>query len=318
MTKDNTTNTSSTDEIIGSLLPGGREDKEKAQNEQIQNLPLNKLAAFENHPFKVEQDADFQKLVESIRENGVLIPAVARPKGDGYELIAGHRRKFACQILGIETMPVLVRDMTNEQAIVAMVDSNVQRENVRPSEKAFAYKMKLDALNRQLGRPTEKEGQVVPHYSGKRSTAIIGENSGESYKQVQRYIRLTELIPPLLQMVDDKRIAFNPAVELSYLPKEQQSRLLSVMEAEQATPSLSQAQKLKTLCVEEPLDEPTITEVMREPKANQKELVRIPYDRVRGILKRDMPLNEMTDLILKAVEDYQRKLVRQREYRDAR
>lgn len=288
------------------------------QNEQIKNLPLSKLATFENHPFRVAQDEDFQKLVDSIKENGVLIPVIARPKGDGYELIAGHRRKFACQILGIQEIPVLVRELTNEQAVIAMVDSNVQRENILPSEKAFAYKMKLEALNRQLGRPAEKEGQVVPHYSGKRSTAIVGENSGDSYKQVQRYIRLTELIPQLLQMVDDKKIAFNPAVELSYLPKKEQELLLSAMEAEQATPSLSQAQKLKALSADGKLDESAISEAMQEQKANQKEQVRIPYDKVKAIVHKDMPPKELEDFILKAVTKYQAYLNKQKTDRDAR
>ena len=199
-----------------------------------------------------------------------------------------------------------------------MVDSNVQRENILPSEKAFAYKMKLEAIKRQLGRPSEKEGRAVPHYLGKRSTAILGENSGESYKQVQRYIRLTELIPQLLQMVDEKRIAFNPAVELSYLPEEQQVILLSAMEAEQATPSLSQAQKLKALSNDGVLDEAAILSVMQEQKANQKEQVRIPYDKVKAIIRKDLNPKEMEEFILKAVADYQKKLIRQQQNRDVR
>jgi len=213
---------------------------------------------------------------------------------------------------------VLVRELTNEQAVIAMVDSNVQRENILPSEKAFAYKMKLEAIKRQLGRPAEKEGQVVPHYSGKRSTAVIGEISGDSYKQVQRYIRLTELIPQLLQMVDEKRIAFNPAVELSYLPKEQQTILLSAMEAEQSTPSLSQAQKLKALSADGKLDEAAIQEIMTEQKANQREQVKIPYDKVKALIKKDLPPKELEDFILKAVADYQKKLIRQAQNRDSR
>jgi ParB family chromosome partitioning protein len=298
--------------------PQKREEQNTMQKEHIENLPLTKLTAFESHPFQVKQDEDFQKLVESIKENGVLIPAIARAKGDSYELIAGHRRKFACQILGIEAMPVLVREMTNEQAVIAMVDSNVQRENILPSEKAFAYKMKLEALNRQLGRPAEKEGQVVPHYLGKRSTAIVAENSGESYKQVQRYIRLTELIPQLLQMVDERKIAFNPAVELSHLPKEQQLLLLSAMEAEQSTPSLSQAQRLKALSSEGKFTEDSAIDVMREQKGNQQEQIKLPYDKIRTIIKKDMNPQELTAFILRAVEDYQKKLVRQQQSRDSR
>jgi len=317
MTKENRAMTQSVDEVVDSLLSDKSEITADMQNERIEHMPLAKLTAFKDHPFKVNQDDEFNKLLDSIKENGVLMPLIARPQGDKFELIAGHRRKLAAAIAGLETLPVLIRSLTDEQAVISMVDSNVQRENVLPSEKAFAYKMKLDALNRQLGRPSEKEGQVVPNYSGKRSTAILGENTGDSYKQVQRYIRLTELIPKLLQMVDDKRIAFNPAVELSYLPQGQQTLLLSVIEAEQATPSLAQAQKLKMLSSEEILDEPTITGIMREQKANQKEKINIPYEKVRAILQKDMPFKEMEDFILKAVDEYQRKLMRQKN-RDAR
>ena len=283
--------------------------------EQIVNLPLNKLAVFENHPFIVKQDEDFQKLVESIRDNGILIPAVARPKDDGYELISGHRRKFACQILGIDTMPVLVRELTNEQAVIAMVDSNVQRENILPSEKAFAYKMKLEAVKRLPGRPKNNSSQVGTNY---RADVLVAQNTGESRNQVQRYIRLTELIPQLLQMVDDKKIAFNPAVELSYLPKEHQQLLLSAMEAEQSTPSLSQAQKLKAMSADGALNEVSMMEAMREQKANQKEQIKIPYEKITAILKKDMPPKEMESFILKAVADYQKRLMRQQQNRDAR
>lgn len=285
------------------------------QNEKIINLPINKLAAFDQHPFKVQQDEDFQKLVDSIRENGILIPAVARSKGDGFELIAGHRRKFACQILGIQEMPVLVRELTNEQAVIAMVDSNVQRENILPSEKAFAYKMKLEAVKRLPGRPKNNSSQVGTNF---RADALVASNTGESRNQVQRYIRLTELIPQLLQMVDEKRIAFNPAVELSYLPQEQQTMLLSAMEAEQATPSLSQAQKLKVLNNDGALNEAAILSVMQEQKANQKEQVRIPYDKVKAIIRKDLNPKEMEEFILKAVADYHKKLIRQQQNRDAR
>ena len=290
----------------------------KTKQEQIQNLSLSKLVAFENHPFRVAQDEVFRKLIDSIKENGVLIPVVARPKGDGYELISGHRRKLAAAIAGLDAIPVLVRELTDEQAVIAMVDSNVQRENILPSEKAFAYKMKLDAMNRQLGRPAEKEGQVVPHYLGKRSAAVIGENSGDSYKQVQRYIRLTELIPQLLQMVDDRKIAFNPAVELSYLSNEQQELLLSAMDAEQSTPSLSQAQKLKVLSSGSEFDESAMRGIMTEQKGNQREMVKISYDKVKSIIKTDMPPKELEAFSLKAVAAYQKKLVRQTQNRDSR
>ena len=285
-----------------------------AEKEQIQHLPLSKLATFENHPFRVAQDEDFQKLVESVKENGVLIPAIARPKGDGYELIAGHRRKLAAAIAGLDTIPVLVRNLSNEQAVIAMVDSNVQRENILPSEKAFAYKMKLDAIKRQ-GKRTDLTSRQVGE---KWSISLVSKDSNESERQIQRYIRLTELIPQLLQMVDEKRIAFNPAVELSYLPEEQQVILLSAMEAEQATPSLSQAQKLKALNNDGALDEAAILAVMQEQKANQKEQVRIPYDKVKAIIRKDLNPKEMEEFILKAVADYQKKLIRQQQNRDAR
>ena len=285
-----------------------------AEKEQIQHLPLSKLATFENHPFRVAQDEDFQKLVESVKENGGLIPAIARPKGDGYELIAGHRRKLAAAIAGLDTIPVLVRNLSNEQAVIAMVDSNVQRENILPSEKAFAYKMKLDAIKRQ-GKRTDLTSRQVGE---KWSISLVSKDSNESERQIQRYIRLTELIPQLLQMVDEKRIAFNPAVELSYLPEEQQVFLLSAMEAEQATPSLSQAQKLKALSNDGTLDEAAILAVMQEQKANQKEQVRIPYDKVKAIIRKDLNPKEMEEFILKAVADYQKKLIRQQQNRDAR
>jgi ParB family chromosome partitioning protein len=288
---------------------------EKRQNEQIQAIPLNKLAAFENHPFRVKQDDDFQKLVDSVKENGILIPAIARPKGDGYELIAGHRRKMAAMAAGLDTIPVLVRELTDEQAVIAMVDSNVQRENILPSEKAFAYKMKLDALNRQ-GKRSDLSSS--PPGTRLRSDEIISKEAGESRNQIQRYIRLTALNPQLLQLVDEGKIAFRPAVELSFLSQEQQTLLLSAMEAEQATPSPAQAQRLKKLSGDKALTEGTMTDVMRERKANQREQVRIPYDRVRAVIKQDLNPKELEDFIIKAITDYQKKLSRQQPNRDAR
>ena len=274
-------------------------------DEHIQQISITQLIPFENHPFKVRQDEELQKLVESIKDNGILIPAIARPKGEGYELIAGHRRKLAAAIAGLPTLPVLVRDLTDEQAVIAMVDSNVQRENVLPSEKAFAYKMKLEAVKRLPGRPKGNSSQVGTNY---RADAIVAENAGESRNQIQRYIRLTELIPQLLKMVDDRKIALNPAVELSYLTKEQQSLLLSAMEAEQSTPSLSQTQRLKALSAEGKLTEDSVLEVMREQKGNQQEQIKIPYGRIRSIVKKDMLPKELEDFIIKAIEDYQKKL----------
>jgi ParB family chromosome partitioning protein len=258
-------------------------------------LRLEQLTAFANHPFHVLQDDEMQRLMNSIRENGVLMPAVARPKGDGYELISGHRRKAACELLGLETMPVLVRVMTDEQAIIAMVDSNVQRENLLPSEKAFAYKMKSEAMKHQ-GKATSTQ------VAQKLSVARIGEEAGESKDQVRRFIRLTELIPRLLQMVDDKKIAFNPAVELSYLTQEEQTLLLSTMESEQATPSLAQAQRLKQRSGEGTLDEPAMLSLLREPKANQKEQVRLPCDKLKAYFPKNYTVEQMEKEILKLLE----------------
>ena len=284
-----------------------KDEDNKVKKDEIRNLPLNKLKAFENHPFRVTQDEDFQKLVDSIKDNGILIPAVARPKDDdSYELISGHRREFACRILGIDTMPVLVRELNNEEAVIAMTDSNVQRENILPSEKAFAYKMKMDAVKRQAGRPKNNSSQVGTNF---RADALVAQNTGDSRNQVQRYIRLTELIPQLLQLVDDKKIAFIPAVELSYLSKENQELLLSAMEAEQSTPSLSQAQKLKAMSMEGKLTEDSLMEIMREQKANQREQLRIPYDKITTIVKREMTPKEMEEFVLKAVADYHKKLL---------
>jgi ParB family chromosome partitioning protein len=291
-----------------------QEQRDDIKKERIETLPISLLSAFKSHPFKIIRNEDFNKLVDSIKENGVLIPAIARPKGDGYELIAGHRRRAACEALGIDIMPVLVREMTDEQAIITMVDSNVQRENVLPSEKAFAYKMKLEALNRQGQRADLTSTSVV---SKSRTSEKVGLDAGDSREQVRRYIRLTELNPQLLEMVDTGKIAFRPAVELSYMSMEHQMLLLSVIDAEQLTPSLSQAQKLKTMSVEGTLDEHSITALMKEQKGNQQEQIKIPYEKVKSILKRDISVKEIEDIIFRAIVDYQRKLQRQ-QYLDAR
>ena len=213
------------------------ESRQDAAREKVMEIPLSELYAFKNHPFKVQDDEQMLDTAQSIREYGVLVPAIARPRKDGgYELISGHRRKRGCELAGLETMPVIVRDMDDDAAICVMVDSNIQRESLLPSERAFAYQMKLEAMKRQGTRRDLTSGQVGPKL---RSNAIVAEQAGESVKQVQRFIRLTKLIPQLLDMVDEKRIAFNPAVELSYLKPQEQTELLDAMESEQATPSLS-------------------------------------------------------------------------------
>jgi len=283
-------------------------DAATATGEQVRQIPTDQLFPFKDHPFKVTDDQAMQDTVESIKEYGVLVPAIARPRPDGgYELISGHRRQHACELAGITTMPVIVRNLDDDAATILMVDSNLQRENILPSERAFAFKMKLDAMNRQLGRPTkENVGQVVPDFSGKRSTAIIGEQAGESYKQVQRYIRLTELIPELLSMVDDRQMAFNPAVELSYLTKEQQQMLSQEIENCQATPSLSQAQRLKKFSQEGKLDEGVIMAVMSEEKKDIDK-VTLPGETINKYFPKSYTPKQKQDTIIRLLEQWQHK-----------
>ncbi|MCL2426967.1 MAG: ParB/RepB/Spo0J family partition protein, partial [Oscillospiraceae bacterium] len=278
-------------------------------NDKIEMLPVSKLEDFKSHPFNVTENEDFNKLMESIKENGVLMPAIARPKGDSYELISGHRRKAVCEKLGIDTMPVIVREMTDEQSIIYMVDSNVQRENILPSEKAFAYKMKMDALKRQGQRSDLTSTPVV---SKLRTDETVGLESGESREQVRRYIRLTELNPQLLKLVDEGKIGLRPAVELSFLTKPHQKLLLSVMESEQSTPSLAQAQKLKLYSLEGLLDENKVTSLMQQQKPNQHESIKISCGKIRELLNKDMTVNEIENFIFSAITDYQKKLQRQR------
>ena len=243
--------------------------------EYIQQLSPDKLIPFQKHPYQVREDATMDELVESIRVHGVLSPLLARPKGDGYELVSGHRRRLAAQKLGLPTVPVLVREMTDDEAVILMVDSNLQRENLLPSEKAFAYKMKLEAMKHQ-GRATSR--QLV----GKSESADkVGQGSGESGRTIQRYIRLTNLVPPLLQMVDDGRIAFSPAVELSHLTEEEQVELWDLIGQEDATPSLSQAIRMKQLSREAKLTLEVLYAILTEEKPNQKEQVRIKTESLR-------------------------------------
>lgn len=254
--------------------------------EKVQNIPLSELHPFKKHPFKVIDDESMLRTVESVAQYGVLAPAIARPREEGgYELISGHRRHHASELAGRETMPVIVRNLDDDAATILMVDSNLQRETILPSERAFAYRMKKEAVERTLGRPNKNVGQVVPDYFGKRTTEIIGEGTGESYKQVQRYIRLTELIPELLSMVDEKKISFNPAVELSYLTKEEQQDFLEAMDMEQNTPSLSQAQRLKKLSQEGNCTLEAMAEIMAEVKKDELDKVTIKND----VLKKYFP-----------------------------
>lgn len=263
--------------------------------EYIQQLSPDNLVPFQNHPYQVREDAALSELMESIRTHGVLSPLLARPKGECYELVSGHRRRLAAQKLGLKTVPVLVREMTDDEAVILMVDSNLQRENLLPSEKAYAYKMKLEAMKHQ-GKATS--GQVVQKLSVER----VADEANENYKTVQRYIRLTNLVPPLLQMVDDGRIAFSPAVELSYLTKEEQAELWDLIGQEDATPSLSQAIRMKQLSREAKLTPEVLYAILTEEKPNQKEQVRIKTESLRKYFPRNYSAQQMEREILKLLE----------------
>ena len=284
--------------------------------EKVMEIQTDKLVGFRNHPFQIKDDETLKALCESIRDYGVLSPLLARPTADGnYEIVSGHRRKAAAMKLGMEKLPVLVREMTDDEAVILMVDSNIQRENLLPSEKAYAYKMKLEAMNRRLGRPVEKEGQVVPDYFGKRSTEVLGDMTGESYKTVQRYIRLTFLQKPILDLVDDGRIAFSPAVELSYLTKLEQAELWDIMQSEDCTPSLSQAVRMKKLSKIAQLTPELIFDIMSEEKANQKERVRIDVSQLRKYFPKSYTTAQIEKSILRMLEEQYEKKQRSKEIR---
>ena len=277
----------------------------------VEELPLSELTPFKNHPFKVKNDAEMAELMKSIADAGVLSPALARPKeGGGYELISGHRRLAACKALGMDTMPVIVRKLTDEKAVITMVDSNLQREHILPSEKAFAYKMKLDALKHQ--------GKTSAQVAQKLSVEIVGEAAGESKDQVRRYIRLTNLIPEILQMVDDGKIALTPAVELSYLQPPEQETLFSIMDCDEVTPSLSQAQRLRRMSEEQRFTDSAVMQLMSEVKGNQVEYVKVPVDKLRSYFRPDTSMKQMTETLVKAMDFYNKHLERQRQDRDAR
>ena len=267
--------------------------------EYIQQLSPDKLVPFQNHPYQVREDAALSELMESIRTHGVLSPLLARPKGESYELVSGHRRRLVAQKLGLKTVPVLVREMTDNEAVILMVDSNLQRENLLPSEKAFAYKMKLEAMKRQAGRPSKNSPQVAANL---RSDDEIAKQAGISGDTVRRYIRLTNLVPPLLQMVDDGRIAFSPAVELSYLTKEEQAELWDLIGQEDATPSLSQAIRMKQLSREAKLTPEVLYTILTEEKPNQKEQVRIKTESLRKYFPCNYSTQQMEREILKLLE----------------
>ena len=291
------------------------EERLDAKKPKVEEIPLDKLIPFKEHPFKVVEDEEMERLKESIRESGVLIPALARPIEGGYELISGHRRMDACDSLGMTTMPVIIRQLTDEEAIIAMVDSNLQREHIPPSEKAFAYKMKMDALKKTPGRPSKNLSQLATNSD---TAKEIGKQSGESRDQVFRYIRLTNLISEILEYVDDGRIALTPAVEISYLTEREQYTLLDSMECDEVTPSLSQAKRLRRFSEDHTLTDNDIMDIMSEIKGNQKEYVRVPADSLRKYFNRDTTVKQMEQTIVKAMEYYNRHLERQRNDHDAR
>ena len=282
------------------------ESRADAQREKVQEIPLGELHPFRNHPFKVKDDAAMQDTVDSVREYGVLVPAIARPDPDGgYELIAGHRRHHASELAGKETMPVIIRDLDDDAATIIMVDSNLQREELLPSERAFAYKMKLEAMKRQAGRPSRENVSQVG--TQKRSDQIMAEQVGESRNQIQRFIRLTELIPTLMDMVDERKIALNPAVELSYLKKEEQTLLLEAMDSEQATPSLSQAQRLKKFSQQKMLSLDVMRAIMSEEKKTDLDRVTLKNETLRRYFPKSYTPKQMEDTIIKLLEGWYKK-----------
>ena len=281
------------------------ESRADAQREKVQEIPLGELHPFRNHPFKVKDDAAMQDTVDSVREYGVLVPAIARPDPDGgYELIAGHRRHHASELAGKETMPVIVRDLDDDAATIIMVDSNLQREELLPSERAFAYKMKLEALKHQGARTDLTSSQVGTRL---RADELIAQQLGESRNQIQRFIRLTELIPTLLDMVDERKIALNPAVELSYLKKEEQTLLLEAMDSEQATPSLSQAQRLKKFSQQKMLSLDVMRAVMSEEKKTDLDRVTLKNETLRRYFPKSYTPKQMEDTIIKLLEGWYKK-----------
>ena len=286
------------------------ESRQEQQREQVQQIPIGELFPFKNHPFKVLDDESMQRTVESVEQYGVLSPLIARPRPEGgYEIISGHRRQHAAQLAGLETLPVIVRNMDDDAAVLLMVDSNLQRENILPSERAFAYKMKLEAIKNQGARSDLTSVQVAP----KLSTEKIGEEVGMSKDNVKRYIRLTNLVPELLDMVDEKKIAFNPAVELSYLDESQQRDFLEAMNDTQNAPSLSQAQRLKKLAQEGHFSYDVAFAVMGEEKKDELDKVVIKNDTLRKYFPRSYTPKQMEDTIIKLLEQWQRKQQRQNE-----
>jgi ParB family chromosome partitioning protein len=284
------------------------ESRIEAGQERVVDIPLSELHPFKNHPFKVRDDESMRDTVESIEKHGVLVPAIARPREDGgYELISGHRRKRASELAGKDTMPVIVRNLDDDAATIIMVDSNIQRENILPSERAFAYKLKLEAMKHQGERTDLTSSQLGTRLSGKRADQQLAEQMGESRNQVQRYIRLTELIPELLDMVDDKKVAFNPSVDLSYLKSDEQKQLLEAMDMEQTSPSLSQAQRLKKYSQEGKLSLDVMSAILSEEKKGDLEKVTLSGDKLKKYFPKSYTPQQMEETIIKLLEGWSRK-----------
>lgn len=289
------------------------ENRQEEQREQVQQIPIDELHPFTNHPFKVLDDEAMTRTVESIAQYGVLAPLIARPRpdGDGYEIISGHRRQYAAKLAGLDTLPVIVRQMSDDAAVILMVDSNLQREHILPSERALAYKMKLDAMRRTSGRPSkENPRQLVGNFE---TADVVGKESGESGRQVQRFIRLTNLIPELLDMVDEKKISFNPAVELSYLDESQQRDFLEAMEDTQNAPSLSQAQQLKKMAQQGEFSYEKAFDVMGQEKRSEKDAVTIKNETLRKYFPRSYTPKQMEEKIIQLLDAWQKKQQRRNE-----
>jgi len=287
------------------------EERLDAKKPKVEAIPLADLTPFRNHPFKVKEDEEMAQLMRSIADAGVLSPALARPLPDGgYELISGHRRLAACKALGMDAMPVIIRDLTDEEAVITMVDSNLQREHILPSEKAFAYKMKYDALKHQ-GTSSQLGTKL-------RTDELLAQNSSDSRNQIQRYIRLTHLIPDILKLVDEGKIALTPAVELSYLQPSEQEMLFSVMDSDEVTPSLSQARRLRRMSEAQTLTDDAVLQLLSEVKGNQVEYVKVPVDKLRSFFRPDTSVKQMTETLVKAMDFYNKHLERQHRDRDAR
>ena len=289
------------------------ENRQEEQREQVQQIPIDALHPFTNHPFKVLDDEAMTRTVESIAQYGVLAPLIARPRpdGDGYEIISGHRRQYAAKLAGLDTLPVIVRQMSDDAAVILMVDSNLQREHILPSERALAYKMKLDAMRRTSGRPSkENPRQLVGNFE---TADVVGKESGESGRQVQRFIRLTNLIPELLDMVDEKKISFNPAVELSYLDESQQRDFLEAMEDTQNAPSLSQAQQLKKIAQQGEFSYEKAFDVMGQEKKSEKDTVTIKNETLRKYFPRSYTPKQMEEKIIQLLDAWQKKQQRRNE-----